>query len=266
MQDIVNFINNNTTSGEKIMDLGIPYLLNILKRLVACKVKDCVLVNGVFLAAYDTDDDNDESGFNHFIFSVDSGSFYTDVKYINVDQIYNKMKTDDKEIEDLRKERKIKPSDKSTSIKFVNDCLMVSYSLCDEFIKSYTYNMPKPSKKVENLISGMVTKMFNMFCGDHVYISEDYESLMEIIENSPRTLMRKVKVGERIVEYPFMKSNLFRLTKPDFIKSYIGDVNLAKITNSSNEDVILGEVYSHSLIMAKNKILEIHSAYMVNYL
>lgn len=266
MKDIVNYINENTTDGKTVMDLGIKYLFSILKRLVACKVKHCIMCNGVFMSAYDTDDDNDETGFNHFIISMDSGSFYSGMKYINVDSLYNKMKDDDKHIEDFRKELKIKPSDKSTVVKFNDSVLDVSYLFMGEPVNIYEYKLSPPPKKVEKLVTSMINKMNNMFCGDYVYISESYDDIMAELENCPRTLMREVQVGDRTVQYPFMKSTLFRLTKPDFMKSRIGDVNLAKINGSSEEGDILGEVYSYSIFLAKNKILEIHSAYMVNYI
>ncbi len=253
-------------SNDEVMYRGIEYFFNILKRLVASKSKFALLNGTLITSIYDIDDDNDENGFNHFFISLDNGSFYSQCKKLDVSYLYTNIRDDLKSVDDERKLRKIKPSQQSSKVELCEDGFKVAYFFSNEKFKTFKYKLLEVDKEFSDKITRAINMRVSMDRGRGITLSEDFTSLMETISKNPRTYDRTVKVGEVNVGYPFMKSFLFGLNKPEGLLSSISELDVSKLNSDTDTEAIIGEVYSYSIIGWKSKLVEIHTSYIVNYL
>lgn len=246
------------------------HFIALLKRMVAADCREVIFVGGVAISCYDVNDDADERAHNHIYPIQYDDPLYNGLVMIEPKKILPQITDLIKRAETERKSYKIKPSKKKVSITYdpSDSLLYLKYEFLDDTVNLppyvYPIKMGVPTELHSRRCQDCINKMMNGYMANGVIIQEDPEVLQSILEGSPRVLYRDVEVCGVNVTYPYIKSYLYGLKKPDMLLTHICQMDVGKYTGVGTES-ITDSVYACNLIACKGGIVEIHSSYITNF-
>lgn len=243
--------------------IGAKPFIELLKRASKCRYRTLLLHNRMLMQSYNLAN-NSDIGL-HYILPIPDTPAYDDKFYdlelvIIPSKILDTYKRGHVVVDNLRKDRKLKPKDLKEELavnEFDKDVrLKFSYFLQDELIMTNEVWVDKIDENDEDSINLVRTYQALYERVKVGGIALTYNgirlNLQDRIYNCPEIYFYKAYVGKKMIRIPFSKSIFIGLTK------------LTKFEFTVVETEIQ-DVYVYTIVFGKGDIEEIFWGYILNY-